>query len=188
MHKGGIQGHGFRIQNEGSNNRWWTWYVSNGSGTLSLRNSQSSDDFVGFFANNGNYTASDLRLKRDIENMPYGLKEILQMDAKRYHYKSDEAGSKKSIGFIAQEVDKLIPELVLYEEEVDQYNLNYAGISVLNVRAIQEQQKIIESQKEIIQRQQDEIKIMKEQLSEVISTVASLSADTDDSLKTTSED
>ena len=188
VHKGGIEDHGFRLENEGSNNRWWTWYVSNGSGTLSLRNSTSAADFVGFFATNGTYTASDIRLKRDIEHMPYGLEEVLQMDAKTYHYKSDEAGSKKSIGFIAQEVDKLIPELVLYEEEADQYNLNYAGISVLNVRAIQEQQKIIESQKEIIQRQQDEIKIMKEQLSEVISTVASLSADTDDSLKTTSED
>ena len=187
VHKGGILGHGFRLQNEGSNNRWWTWYVSNSSGTLSFRNSTSSDSFVGFFATNGNYTGSDLRLKREIENMPYGLKEILQMDAKRYHYKSDAAGAKKSIGFIAQEVDKIVPELVLYEEEADQYNLNYAGISVLNVRAIQEQQKIIENQKNIIERQQAEINIMKEQLSEVISTVASLTS-TDDSAKTTAED
>lgn len=187
VHKGGILGHGFRIQNEESLNRWWTMYVSNSSGTLSLRNSTSSDSFVGFFATNGNYTGSDLRLKREIENMPYGLKEILQMDAKRYNYKSDEAGAKKSIGFIAQEVDKIVPELVLYEAEADQYNLNYAGISVLNVSAIQEQQKIIQNQKELIEKQQAEIKIMKEQLSEVISAVASLTS-IEDSLKTTSED
>lgn len=144
VHKNGITGHGFRIEHEGSNNHWWKMYVSDGNGTLSFRNSASPNSNVGTFATNGTYTASDSRLKRDIEEAPYGLKEVMKMNAKRYHYKSDKKDEQKSIGFIAQDINEISPELVLYDVEADQYSLNYAAINVIAIKAIQEQQNIIE--------------------------------------------
>lgn len=144
VHKNGISGHGFRIEHEGSNNRWWKMYVSDGTGTLSFRNDASPNSNVGTFATNGTYTASDIRLKRDIEDAPYGLAEVMRMDAKTYHYKSDKKDAQKSIGFIAQDINEISPELVLYDAEADQYSLNYAAINVIAIKAIQEQQEIIE--------------------------------------------
>jgi hypothetical protein len=147
VHKNGVEGHGFRIEHEGANNRWWKMYVSDAAGTLSFRNDASPTSNVGTFATNGSYTASDLRLKRDIKDSTYGLSEVLKMNAKTYHYKSDSKDAKKSIGFIAQDINDISPELVFYDDEVDQYSLNYAAINVITVKAIQEQQDIIDTQK-----------------------------------------
>ena len=51
------------------------------------------------------------------------------------------------IGFIAQEMNVVFPEFVSYDKDNDIYSLNYAGLSVIAIKAIQEQQKIIEELK-----------------------------------------
>jgi hypothetical protein len=51
------------------------------------------------------------------------------------------------IGFIAQEVEKVIPELV-FTNEVDGYmGVNYAEMTAVLVEAIKEQQQLIETLK-----------------------------------------
>lgn len=167
IHKNGVSGHGFRIEHEGNNNHWWKMYVSDGNGTLSFRNDASPASNVGTFATNGTYTASDLRLKRDIEENPYGLNEIMKMDAKTYHYKTDKLGAKKSIGFIAQDINAISPELVLYDSESDQFSLNYGAINVIAVQAIQDQQ-------EIISQQADDIKSLKSEMASLKAIVQSI--------------
>ena len=58
---------------------------------------------------------------------------------------------KKQVGFIAQEVKELVPELVDgFEGDVSKgeiLSLNYIGITPILTKAIQEQQKEIESLK-----------------------------------------
>ena len=78
------------------------------------------------------------------------LDRIQQVEALSYHYKSAEA-KETTIGFIAQDVLPIFPELVSYSAADDLYGINYAGFSVVAIKAIQEQQEVIESQQETIQ-------------------------------------
>lgn|GEM_PF-4119803 len=143
VHKNGVSGHGFKIQHEGTNNHWWKFYVSDGAGTLALRNDGSASN-VGTFATDGMYTASDSKLKNSVRKLPYGLKDVMKLQTKAYRYNSES--DKTSIGFIAQEVNEIIPEIVMYDKEADQYSVNYSATGILAIKAIQEQQEIIENQ------------------------------------------
>jgi len=111
-------------------------------------------DLRGFFnATTGAYTqSSDLRLKGGIENMEETLSKVRQLKPRRYHYIGTEnPQSEKSIGFIAQEIAALFPELVHYSETDDVYGIDYSGFGVVAIKAIQEQQAIIDNQQELIE-------------------------------------
>ena len=55
-------------------------------------------------------TTSDLRLKQNIVNCPYGLAEVKQLQPKTFEFKA--APGVSHAGFIAQEVKDIIPEAV----------------------------------------------------------------------------
>jgi len=57
--------------------------------------------------------ASDVLRKKDVVDLPYGLSELLQMQPKKYVYKHKDISG---IGFIAQEMEKIIPEIVTGED------------------------------------------------------------------------
>jgi hypothetical protein len=65
--------------------------------------------------------ASDLRLKDIQGNYEYGLNEILQLHTVRYNYKKDNPlglpSDLSKTGFIAQEVEKVIPEAVTTRQD-----------------------------------------------------------------------
>jgi len=90
---------------------------------------------------------SDSRLKRNIESVEDVLSKVLQLNAKNYNYISDEEKAEKTIGFIAQEVEQIDPDWVIAPKSQEEYYLlNYNNFSVLAIKAIQEQQKIIDQQ------------------------------------------
>jgi trimeric autotransporter adhesin len=97
----------------------------------------------------GSYRSySDKRLKKNIEEMSSVLDKVLQLKAKSYQFIDSPESTKKSTGFISQEVVSLFPELVSSskrsaEDSTSYLSLNYAGFSVIAIKAIQEQQKII---------------------------------------------
>lgn len=66
---------------------------------------------------------------------------------------------KDNYGFIAQEVNQVLPEVVDYDAENDVYSMSYTAIIPLLVESIKEQQQMIESQ----QAQIDALKLMLEQ-------------------------
>lgn len=86
---------------------------------------------------------SDARLKENIRPLENGLDKTRQLQGVTYTWKeSPELG--KRIGFIAQDVEKVLPELV-FTNEVDGYlGLNYAEITAVLTEAIKEQQAVIE--------------------------------------------
>ena len=84
--------------------------------------------------------ASDISRKYDIKDLSYGLKEVMQMHPTSYSYKTD---STASIGFIAQEMEQLIPEVVSGEE--GEKGIAYGLLTAVLVNAIQEQQKELEA-------------------------------------------
>lgn len=89
---------------------------------------------------NGVIQTSDMRLKANIRTLTYGLKEIMQMNPVGYNWKADSAGKSK-IGLIAQEVQKLVPEVVTGNEKSAILGMNYAELVAVLVNTIQQQQK-----------------------------------------------
>jgi len=84
-------------------------------------------------------TRSDFNLKDDIFNLKYGLNEILNLQPVEYTYKSN--GSKQ-LGFIAQDIGTILPEVVSFEESM---SVNYQAIIPILTKAIQEQQALIKA-------------------------------------------
>jgi len=92
---------------------------------------------------NGSYNqTSDRNLKKNIESMPSVLANVKKLQASKYHYLDNEESVTKSIGFMAQDTHPMFPELVSIEEAG--MGINYAGFSVVAIKAIQEQQEMIE--------------------------------------------
>ena len=83
---------------------------------------------------------SDRRLKENIQTIPNALNKVLEMRGVTYQWKDRrEAGDR--MGFIAQEVEPILPEVV--DNENDHYTMQYAAITAVLVEAIKEQQQEI---------------------------------------------
>lgn len=99
------------------------------------------------YSNGGDLTStnpSDERLKDNITNLQYGLNEILQLRPVSYDWKNDVINQGTQYGFIAQEVQEVMPELVKEfetkdgEENVVRLGLDKEGIYAALVNAIKE--------------------------------------------------
>lgn len=107
-------------------------------------------------ATTGAYTiGSDVTLKSNIQNMSTMMNRVMQLRPTTYFYKDDITRSK-ALGFIAQEVESIFPEVVHFSETDNLYGVDYASFGVIAIKAIQEQQSVIENQ----QKQIDELKAL----------------------------
>jgi hypothetical protein len=151
---------GLTLQNEVDADKWH-WYVySTNNLTLYFNGTQrgSFDDA------SGNYTAtSDLRLKKNITPIGGVLNDLMKLNLVEYNYKQ-QSDKRKYTGFIAQEVKDIFPSLVYYQDEDDLFLMDYAGVGPLAVKAIQEQQKMIEEQKEELQLLRAEVEQLKRKI------------------------
>lgn len=84
--------------------------------------------------------ASDARLKTNIEDLPYGLDEVLAMRPVAYNWKHKPEEEKKSLGLLAQELDPVIAEVVAQAPtpDGDQLGVNYDGLVPVLINAIKE--------------------------------------------------
>jgi len=111
--------------------------------------------------------ASDSRIKKNIVNSNYGLATVLKLRPVEYNLISNDL---RQVGFIAQEVQKLVPEVVTGKEgdlnKGEILGITYSNLVPVLTKAIQEQQKQIEDQNAKIAVQQKQIeeliKLMKE--------------------------
>ena len=72
--------------------------------------------------------------------LTHALDAILQLQGKTYHWKEDTAfTNKQDIGLVAQEVEKVFPELVA-EDEQGYKGIAYSKLTAVLVEAIKEQQ------------------------------------------------
>jgi len=95
------------------------------------------------YSNSGVLTStnpSDSRLKDNIVSLNYGLNEILKLRPVSYNWKNDKINQGKQFGFIAQEVQEVMPELVkeFETEEGNRLGLDKEGIYAALVNAIKE--------------------------------------------------
>ncbi len=88
---------------------------------------------------------SSRRWKTNIRPIENALDKVMKLNGVYFNWK--ETG-KQDIGMIAEDVGKVIPEVVEYEEnKEDAKSLDYARLVALLVEAIKEQQKEIEELK-----------------------------------------
>ena len=81
--------------------------------------------------------SSDSRLKYNINNISYGLDAISKLRAIDFNWINESANNPKNLGFIAQEVEQIIPELV--SVDVDGYKqFNSIGLIPVLTKSIQE--------------------------------------------------
>jgi len=91
----------------------------------------------------GNWIAiSDGRLKENILELPQLMEKIKRMNIYSYAFKHDEKHTPH-IGVIAQEIEKEFPELVNIND--GNYTVAYSKLSVLILKALQEQEKQIDA-------------------------------------------
>ena len=97
---------------------------------------------------------SDSRLKTDIVKV--GQVEDINI----YKFKFIYDKSKTQIGVIAQEVNEIVPEVVTYASDVDEYGVAYGNFAGLFIEGFKEQQNIIN-------KQSDEINLLKQELQKI---------------------
>jgi hypothetical protein len=108
---------------------------------------------------------SDARLKANIISLGATLSKLLQIDGKTYTMKKD-ANHKKKIGLLAQDIEKVFPELVTETNDIK--SVNYQGLVPVLINAMKEQDEVIRSQNKLLSNQdtinkEQEAKLNKQQ-------------------------
>jgi len=99
---------------------------------------------------NGNVKASaflyssDINLKQNIQNIPNALQKIQQLNGVYFQWK--ESG-KDGVGVIAQDIEKVFPELVATDPNTGLKSVSYGNLVAPLIEAIKEQQKQIDELK-----------------------------------------
>ena len=155
---------GLRILNTSNNQESWTLYTNDSDGSLSFFHKNTEASYItstGVFT-----TPSDQRLKANITAMPPLLEKVMQLAPKSYHYISDKT-QRPMLGFLAQDVEQVFPNIV-YKNTTDAqtglYKMDYSAFGVIAVKAVQEQQKIIQD----LQSQINELKKQNAEIMEMI--------------------
>ena len=126
----------------------------------------------------GGTCSSDIRWKKDIQPLSNSLSNIVKLQGVTYHWRTDEFSDKdfssdQQIGFIAQEVEKVYPELVKTNNE-GYKSMDYMSITAILLEGIKEQQQIIEQQQELITTLQQEDKTQQNTLEAVLKRIEAL--------------
>lgn len=115
--------------------------------------STGSDFSVTFRIDGGTYYSSDRRKKTNIESVANALDTVMQIDGKRFQIVNSEGEAQTSLsksgykyGFIAQDIEDVIPDAVKYYSDEDDgtenynnsYSVDYASVVALLTNAIKE--------------------------------------------------
>jgi hypothetical protein len=157
-------------------NRWSYVIGAGGSSSLYLSHNETGKGY--FYKVDGSYYAySDRRLKTNILPLSPTLEKVQQLQPVSYEMLHNNAGHTRTIGFIAQDVKKLFPQLVsivpnavtTYKDLKDLHSLSYSGLNVIAIKAIQEQQSIIVNQTVTLKALEAEYQQLNERVDAMIS-------------------
>ncbi|HIF81068.1 MAG TPA: tail fiber domain-containing protein [Gammaproteobacteria bacterium] len=114
-------------------------------------------------------TSSDARLKTDIRPLNNALDTVLKLQGKQYRL-IDEAVNQTDIGLIAQDVEKVLPQIVSQTE--DGYKaIAYQSLTAVLIEAMKEQQ----GQIMILEKENSELKaLVSGQMEKLLARVAML--------------
>ncbi|HXU01083.1 MAG TPA: tail fiber domain-containing protein, partial [Polyangia bacterium] len=126
-------GTGTAVRGENSNTNGWAGYF--------VGKVYSTENFY-----TQSWQSSDARLKKDVAVSPYGLKDLAALRPVTFKWKDAERPGGRQVGFIAQEIQTVVPEVVTKEAQSGMLSVNYSGLVPVLVKSIQEQQAIIARQ------------------------------------------
>jgi hypothetical protein len=126
--------------------------LTNGSGfitSVAFNSLTSKTSGTGNYTTTGNFTAanfnstSDINLKENIEVVTSATEMLNQIRGVKFTWKETE---ELSVGVIAQDVEKVLPELIS-ERDDETKTVNYNGLIGVLIEAVKEQQKQIDDLK-----------------------------------------
>ncbi|HOY05869.1 MAG TPA: tail fiber domain-containing protein, partial [Saprospiraceae bacterium] len=131
---------------------------------------------------NGQYVnISDRRLKKDIQRFEASvLGRVNSLPMYTYRYKQEKDNAALSFGVLAQELQERFPELVS-EGKNRTDGQSYLGVAydklgLIAIKAIQEQQQVIEQQQTELAQVKKDLSDLQQQMAQMAKTVAELQA------------
>jgi hypothetical protein len=94
--------------------------------------------WAALYATNGTIQTSDANLKHSVEDSTLGLSFVEKLRPVTYRWKRDDSDPRIHYGFLAQEVEALVPENAALVSRGDVMGLNYSELIGPLVRAVQE--------------------------------------------------
>ena len=136
----------------------------NGSCIVGTPTNQFTAIYAQYHYSGATYHFSDTRLKENLRVIEKPLEKLLQMNGVKYDFiklsndsitneaekQKLEKMQKNKLGFLAQDLEKILPEAVLYDEDEDRYYIEYNAVIPVIVEAMKEQQAQIEELKSLI--------------------------------------
>jgi hypothetical protein len=139
------------------------------SGNIGIQTTVPSNSFTigqgkGAALADGWSTYSSRRWKTNIHTLQGALSKVQQLRGVSYDLKGS---GKHEVGVIAEEVGKVVPELVTYENNgKDARGVDYSRLTALLIEATKEQQALIHKQQEQIRVQQAQMKAQQVRIDE----------------------
>jgi hypothetical protein len=154
------------IRLEDNDGTYWNVWTDNGNDLLFHNDGSNLSQIEN---GTGNYQLiSDNRLKTEIAPLRNVLGKVKDLRPIWYHINSDP-NQKKTLGFMAQEVESVLPDFVDSQKEYKTLTYDYFG--VLAIKAIQEQQEIIEEKEDRIRDLEQRLADLEETLERVVQHV-----------------
>lgn len=133
----------------------------NNTGSIGWTTNQFYSIYGQYHYANGLLLTSDKRLKDNFQTIDHSLDKLLQINGQKYDFISQGTDTikdvnekqkrlrleKNRLGFIAQDLEKIVPEAVFYFKDEDRYYIDYNAIIPVIVEAMKEQQQIIKDLK-----------------------------------------
>lgn len=112
---------------------------------------------------------SDRKVKQNVQKITQAIDLVKQLNGVSYEYKTNADPNKifpegRVYGFIAQEVQKVIPEVTTTDTESDLVGIKYTEIIPLLTEAVKEQQDVIDTQNEKIVALEDRLQKIEQML------------------------
>jgi hypothetical protein len=117
------------------------------------------------------YQVSDARLKENISKSEINALKILE-DMQVVDYNFTKSAGAMHTGYIAQDAQKVLPEMVIYNEKADAYAISTATLIPVLHKAIQEQQKQIELTKQENLQLKSELQSLKQKMIQIEAMLA----------------
>ncbi|MDX1913831.1 MAG: tail fiber domain-containing protein, partial [Saprospiraceae bacterium] len=158
----------FYIRNT-NGNVWRYSVLANGNLGFYYGNNGGQNQLGSFINTTGVYQISDQSLKENIRPLSATLSKMMLLQPYQYNYTHDPL-KKNTVGFLAQDVEKLFPEVVMNAENEDGsevLTVNYAGFAVLAVKSVQEMQQTIEKQQTVISQQEARLLSLEKEMAEL---------------------
>lgn len=156
-------------------------FLIRASGGVGINNNSPGYDLdvTGTIGGSGGlYHSSDIRWKRNISAITGALDRVSRLrgvnfEWRRQEYPEQNFTEGNQIGFIAQEVSEVLPEVVMQRKD-GFYSVDYAKLTPILVEAIKEQQRTIESQERELSVLHDETTNLESRFAELKALVQTL--------------